>query len=643
MRKTSKRMLVLDKSIVFERTQPLQQENKEKENQKMEKDVNRTKKSNTLIPYENKLFSSQRENSKMNNNQIKNLRIKLGLSQKQFATILGASIGTVRRWENGATISDVALDRLKKIKDKGLDLTNEELANITKKGCIDLSKYRTTFSFRGNCYNATYSPYVINGPDDQYPFFKKLIQLQENTNYNSDKKTYFKRIAFLQEIDGISTSHYLLEKPSEYARCWSSDYGTHGFHRYVGRFPSALIRALINHFGATENDTLLDPFCGSGTTTTEARMLGIPCIGIEISPLSVLISKVKSKFPTSGIQVHKLSSELTSFYTNRWAMFAKGDSVLNKTYDDIIARPGNVIPRFSNIEKWMTKEALLGSSIVIEFIQHKTGYEKDFLCVALSAKMRSIGNVDVDVVRAEYRKEPREKVDVLKIMIRQIQHMAKSINDTINAHKSMLLTDESITLLSQSVLSTQLQPQSISFIITSPPYGVESLSYLRTHLLSFRVLEPILGVDPYNFGNGVIGSEYLPSKAVVLEDTNVSRVSPTYVKFFHEIINDFNNAKNIKRVHMMMNFFEDMYNVVAKFSYWLKNHGKVAFVIGNKKIGNTLIPTDKIIEDIFSSHGFQIVETIAHKLKTNNSNSKVPWQDRIIENEYIMLFQKEED
>ena len=91
---------------------------------------------------------------------------------------------------------------------------------------------------------------------------------------------------------------------------------------------------------------------------------------------------------------------------------------------------------------------------------------------------------------------------------------------------------------------------------------------------------------------------------------------------------------------MMMKFFEDMYGVIERFSVWLKRNGKVAFIIGNKKIGDSIIPTDKIIEEIFNSFGFELNESIAHKLKTNNSNSQVPWQDRIIENEYVLLFQK---
>lgn len=91
---------------------------------------------------------------------------------------------------------------------------------------------------------------------------------------------------------------------------------------------------------------------------------------------------------------------------------------------------------------------------------------------------------------------------------------------------------------------------------------------------------------------------------------------------------------------MMMKFFEDMNDLIINFQKWLKPGGKVAFVIGNKKIGDYIIPTDKIITEIFENSGFKYIDAIAHKLKTNNSNSKVPWQDRIIENEFVIFYEK---
>jgi DNA modification methylase len=55
-----------------------------------------------------------------------------------------------------------------------------------------------------------------------------------------------------------------------------------GQHRYVGRFPPQLVRALLNHFQAGPEDLVLDPFVGSGTTLVVAERLNRNSIGIEI-------------------------------------------------------------------------------------------------------------------------------------------------------------------------------------------------------------------------------------------------------------------------------------------------------------------------------------------------------------------------
>jgi len=573
---------------------------------------------------------------------IKDLQNRTGLSQAKFATMLGVSVASLRRWEAGDTHpSPMAIQRIEEI-EKMSDAELLEIGNNFIKPTVNLpgTVYSTSFSWRGKKYDALWAPYVINGPSDQKAFYEKLIDLQENADLSIDFSEYCSRLSMLQSVNGTETAQYLMEAPKKTAKSWTSDYGTHGFHRYVGRFPSHVIRALINAFGATNRDTILDPFCGSGTTLVESRMLGVNAVGIEISPLSSMMSRVKSSFPLEGIRVSELVAELSSFYNDKWNSFVDNKEITEFSYEEILYRTGNKIAKFVNIEKWFSKDALLGTSIIVEFIMQKTGYIKDFITIALSSKMRSIGNVDVDVVRAEYRKEPRQNVDVLKLVVRQIQKMASGINSTLTACKNTITGAESIKIIEGSVLNAEIKPNSISHIITSPPYGVESLSYLRTHLLSFRALEPILGVDPYNFGDGIIGSEYLGDNLPDTGKFKVVSTSQTYKSYFEAIYNSANSKKEEKRIVMMMQFFEDMYEVVERFSRWLKPNGKVAFVIGNKKLGDSIIPTDKIIEEVFSFFGFKLVESIAHKLKTNNSNSQVPWQDRIIENEYIMIFER---
>ena len=576
------------------------------------------------------------------NINVKELRARSGLSQNKFALLLGVSIASLRRWESSdASPSALAMKRIEEV----ASLSDRELLELSSHITVpeqeySTEKYMTSFIWNGKRHEAQWEPFVINGPEDQRAFYTKLIDLQQKSSINVETKCYFKRLSLLQSVDGIETSQYMMERPKPNAKSWSSDYGTHGFHRYVGRFPSHLIRALINYFGASSEDTVLDPFCGSGTTLVEARMLGVKATGIEISPLSAMMSRVKSQFPCEGLQVSEVIAQLSEFYNEKWNSFVSGRSLSEISYQEILNRDGNEIAEFSNVERWFTQEALLGTSIVVEFILLQEGYLRDFITIALSSKMRSIGNVDVDVVRAEYRKEPRKGVDVLKLVTKQIQKMAASVNLTIQACENEICSEANIRVIEGSILDACIPEQSVSYIITSPPYGVESLSYLRTHLLSFRALEPVLGIDPYNFGKGIIGSEYLDDEVPDVNSFNVTKVSPTYKSYFDVMLSNAGSALDEKRIMMMMRFFEDMYLVVERFNTWLKRDGKVAFIIGNKKIGDSIIPTDSIIREVFESFGFELEESVAHKLKTNNSNSQVPWQDRIIENEYIMLFRR---
>lgn len=573
-------------------------------------------------------------------NEIAVFRGITGLSQLAFSKILGVSVSTLRRWEAGlATPSPLAMLRINNIKKMDINLLLEQISNQEADDSGNIEQ-TLTLSVGGKIHKAVYMPCVYNGPSDQLSFHMKLISLQEKPELRMDTEKYLRRLSLIKSADDILTAQYEIERPKATAKCWSSDYGTHGYHRYVGRFPSHLIRALLNYFEADQGETVLDPFCGSGTTLVEARMLGAQAIGIEISPLSALISSVKCTFPDEGLDSIRIIKELTSFYTCKWSEFCIANDIHRCTYEDIIKRAGNLIPAFANYEKWLTREALLGVSIVIEYINTQSGYLKDFLMVALSAKMRSIGNVDVDVVRAEYRRTPRENVDVLKLMSSQIQKMVRSGQDMLKTHKGIIGNSGSVSVIEGNALSANITPGSIAHIITSPPYGVESLSYLRTHLLSFRVLEPLLGIDPYKFNEGVIGSEYLSGEDVNVIEFNVSRYSPTYAEFFIPMLESAKSGNDERRVIMMMKFFEDMQNIISKFYIWLKPKGKVAFVIGNKKIGDALIPTDTIIREIFEASGFVFEQSIAHKLKTNNSNSQVPWQERIIENEFVMIFER---
>ena len=69
---------------------------------------------------------------------------------------------------------------------------------------------------------------------------------------------------------------------------------THGFHKYPAKFIPQIPKWAINKYlSGSKNKNILDPFCGSGTTLVEGILAGYNTIGIDIDPLSAMISKVK--------------------------------------------------------------------------------------------------------------------------------------------------------------------------------------------------------------------------------------------------------------------------------------------------------------------------------------------------------------
>lgn len=52
----------------------------------------------------------------------------------------------------------------------------------------------------------------------------------------------------------------------------SDDRAFHDWYRFVLSYPPHLVRDYIRDFCLGENDIVLDPFCGTGTTIVEAKI-----------------------------------------------------------------------------------------------------------------------------------------------------------------------------------------------------------------------------------------------------------------------------------------------------------------------------------------------------------------------------------
>ncbi|MCU0678838.1 MAG: hypothetical protein MUC28_00110 [Planctomycetes bacterium] len=84
------------------------------------------------------------------------------------------------------------------------------------------------------------------------------------------------------------------------------DYGRPARDDYAGMLPPKLAQIMLNLARVKTGDTILDPFCGSGTILTEAMLMGLQgLLGSDISEKAVLDTRknldwIKEKFQTSN-------------------------------------------------------------------------------------------------------------------------------------------------------------------------------------------------------------------------------------------------------------------------------------------------------------------------------------------------------
>lgn len=71
------------------------------------------------------------------------------------------------------------------------------------------------------------------------------------------------------------------------------DRAFHDWYRFVLSYPPHLVRTYLNDFGLDGRHTVLDPFCGTGTTLVECKLNGVKGIGLEANPFAHFASTVK--------------------------------------------------------------------------------------------------------------------------------------------------------------------------------------------------------------------------------------------------------------------------------------------------------------------------------------------------------------
>ena len=139
----------------------------------------------------------------------------------------------------------------------------------------------------------------------------------------------------------------------EYAEADTQSH-VHGLHLYPARMIPQIASRLIKE-NSSEGQTVLDPFCGSGSVLAEALILSRNAIGIDINPLAIMLSRAK----TSPILPNSLALVF--------------DQVLNNVERNITLNKENKykpeVFYFKNIYHWFNRNVVNDLSIIKESME----------------------------------------------------------------------------------------------------------------------------------------------------------------------------------------------------------------------------------------------------------------------------------
>ncbi len=526
------------------------------------------------------------------------------LNTKQAAMFLGVSPKTIYRMEEKGLIQSIRTPGGQRRFNRE-DLDNYLNASQSFTAPQNPSKYKTTanqppfFAKEKAIEYSLFDASTINAA----PSITKLQQQIMLKNLRSHKQHYDADTNIFRWIDEWDFKSY---QTKTY---------THGFHTYPAMFIPQVARKLIEVF-SSEHDTVCDIFCGSGTTLVESSLLNRNSMGIELNPLAVLIAKVK----TTPIDPQTLTNNLKTILLD---------------YDNI---KNAVSPKFNNIDFWFSEPVIKDLAKLKQAIWNISEENiRNFFSVCFSEVVRIVSftrHKEFKLFRDKGKLEKSFKPDVLsefiKICENNILGMKEYIHDVM-PHSNVKI------ILGNSTKDNGIPPESVDFIITSPPYG-DSRTTVAYGQFS-RLPAQWLDLLPPQVKD--IDKELLGGKNNVSLNDPVIDLSDT-LRLSIKIISE----KDHERAKDVLSFYRDLYKALVQAHKILRPQKYFCLIVGNRTVKELVLKTNEIICEFgekigFASHGILFRNIPNKRMPLKNSPTNVQGKTGFtMQKESIVLLKK---
>jgi len=362
----------------------------------------------------------------------------------------------------------------------------------------------------------------------------------------------------------------------------------HRWYVFPHSFTSELVHALIDEWGLTSRDHILDPFAGAGTTLLAAKEKGIPATGYDISPLAVLIAQVKTANYKAD-RLHDLWSHLRKgIQPARWNGAAKD-------YPDLVqqALPGKLLGAFDALDR-----SIAGLNA--------TKVERDFFRLALLATIPEYSRAVAEGGWLRWVNRRRGTATLLDDFAERVGLMLEDLEKAprrcgrawrVRAADARSLPDEASTY---------------SAVITSPPYPNRH-DYTRVFgvelMFGFLDWEQTRQLRYQSFHSH-------PEARPVRPDANGYTRPHRLARAVAQIVRE---EKDPRVKEMLDGYFLDLYLALREVRRVCKRRAHVAFVVGNAQYGGVPLAVDELTAEVGEQAGLRCDKLLVARYRGNSA------------------------
>jgi DNA modification methylase len=427
-----------------------------------------------------------------------------------------------------------------------------------------------------------------------------------------------------------------------------SGYASHNFHSFPAKFPPQLPRHFIDVL-TRPGDVVLDPMQGSGTTILEALLTGRRAIGMDIDPLALLITSVKTT-PLESIKVLETTKEIithakTSFENRTNTLLSALETRWDKKTREFV-------------EYWFDIDSQLSlMSLLLEIEKIGNPNLQNFFKLALSAIIiTKTGGVSLALDLAHTRPhrakliysekgEIIEGYEYIEKPIANIKYATKFLRSPFvefekrvqNNIKGLLKPTDNCSPAQVTFGNAEdlpLSNNSVDLIVTSPPYASNAIDYMRAHKFSLVWLgHPIEDLSEAR-GN-YIGGELLENFPF-----------ESLPDFTSNLITEIAQLDD-KKGQVLRRYYSEMTRVIKEMYRVLKPGKSSIVVVGNSMMRGRDTETQNCLANIGRSIGFEVPAIGIRNLDRNRrmlpAGAKINKESQIqqrMHEEYVIGFYK---